>query len=85
MYFVTTKVPGYILFSMMPSERFAVGLTEQRMVHLLEKSGDRDWRVIREWPAATYSHTDFMAGLREREEPASAGDLIALLPTEMRG
>lgn len=85
MYFVTTKRPGYVLFSMTPSERFAVGLSEERMVHLLERTGDRDWKVLREWPAATYSHTDFMAGLRERDEPASAGDLIALLPSELQG
>lgn len=85
MYFVTTKRPGYVLFSMTPSERLAVGLTEERMVHLLERTADRGWKVVREWPAAKYSHTDFMAGFREREEPANAGELIALLPSGLRG
>ena len=84
MYFVTTKRPGYILFSMTPSERFAVGLTEDRTVHLLERSGERDWKVLREWPAATYSHTDFMVALRERDEPTGSDELIALLPAELR-
>jgi hypothetical protein len=83
MYFVTVKRPGYIMFCMTPSERFAVGLTEQRIVHLLERV-DRDWRLLREWPSTSYSHTDFMAGFRERDEPANAGDLIALLPTDFR-
>jgi len=84
MYFVTTKRPGYIMFAMTPSERLAVALTEARMVHLLERSGDSDWKVLREWSAERYSHTDLMAGLREREEPASAGELIGLLPSELR-
>ena len=36
MYFVTIKQPGYALFSTTPSERAAIGLTEdQKRVHVL--------------------------------------------------
>ena len=37
MYFVTTSKPDYILFSMTPSERGAVALTEERQVHVLSR------------------------------------------------
>jgi len=49
-YFVTSKRPGYALFSMTPSERAAIAVTDdQKRVHLLELVG-RDWRVHRKWP-----------------------------------
>jgi hypothetical protein len=83
MYFVTTKRDGYILFSMSPSERFAVGLTEGQRVHLLERSGN-EWKTLRDWPMSDYSHTAFMTALRHREEPATASEWVALLPENLR-
>ena len=39
MYFVTMKQPGYALFATTPSERAAIGLTDdQQHVHLCERS-----------------------------------------------
>lgn len=83
MYFVTTKRDGYVLFCMSPSERFAVGLTENKTVHLLERSG-KEWKLVREWPSAEYSHTALMSSLRQRPEPEEAAEWIALLPESLR-
>jgi hypothetical protein len=83
MYFVTTKREGYVMFCMSPSERFALGLTEQQRVHLLERSG-REWKTLREWPASDHPHTALMTALRHSEEPATASDWIALLPEKLR-
>jgi hypothetical protein len=80
MYFVTTKRVGYVLFSTTPSERVAVGLTEdQKRVHLLFKESG-DWAIVREWPVEEYSHTDLMLVLGKTEEPANAKDVLKLLP-----
>ena len=83
MYFVTTKREGYVLFSMSPSERFAVGLTEGQKVHLLERAGN-EWKILREWPTSDYPHTALMTALRHREEPATVSDWVALLPEKLR-
>jgi hypothetical protein len=83
MYFVTMKREGYVLFCMSPSERFALGLTASKMVHLLERSGT-EWKLVREWPSAEYSHTALMSSLRWRPEPKDAGEWIGLLPEPLR-
>jgi len=77
-YFVTSKRPGYALFSMTPSERAAIGVTEdQKRVHLLQRSGDA-WRVHREWPVETHSHTEIMTRLARVEEPSTIEELERL-------
>ena len=78
MYFVTTKRPGYCLFCMTPSERAAIGLTEdQKRVHLLERAGD-GWRVRHDWAVEEHSHTALMTRLAARDEPASVEELVHL-------
>jgi len=84
MYFVLTKRPEYVLFCMSPSERFAVGVSEHRVVHLLVPDPGGAWQVLREWNAEEYSHTAFMAQLRNREEPDDPEQLLALLPPNLR-
>ncbi len=84
MYFVTTKHPDYVLFCMTPSERAAIGLTEKHVVHLLARDG-ASWKVAREWPGSTYSHTDFMVALGDVEEPADPFELARYLPPQLRG
>jgi hypothetical protein len=85
MYFVTTKREGYILFCTTPSERGALGLTEKQVVHLLVREApSADWRLLREWNASQYSHTDFMASLYLVAEPADPRDLAELLPKELQ-
>lgn len=80
MYFVTIKRAGYVLFSMTPSERVAVGLTaDQKRLQLLLKEGT-GWTVIREWPVDEYSHTDLMLALGKVDEPADPKDLLNLVP-----
>lgn len=75
MYFVTIKRPGYVLFSMTPSERAAIGLADdQRHVHLLERRG-HDWAVHREWSVEQHSHTDLMTRLGRVDEPATLDEL----------
>ena len=78
MYFVTTKRPGYVLFSMTPSERAAFGVTEdQQRVHVLERAGG-EWRVHREFPMSEHSHTALMTRLAKVEEPATVEELVRL-------
>ena len=78
MYFVTTKRAGYSLFCLTPSERGAIGVTDdQRRVHVLERTGT-DWRVVRDWAVEEHSHTDLMSRLAEVEEPASIDELVRL-------
>ncbi|MFN8627971.1 MAG: hypothetical protein U0587_18610 [Candidatus Binatia bacterium] len=85
MYFVTSKRPEYILFCTTPSERAAVGLTDKQVVHLLVRpTRGEAWRVLREWTVEAYSHTDFMAQLREVSEPADPRQLVDFLPTHLR-
>jgi hypothetical protein len=77
-YFVTTKRAGYALFALTPSERAAIGVTEdQRRVHLLQRVG-AEWRVHREWPVETRSHTELMTRLALVEEPATIEELERL-------
>ena len=80
MYFVTSKRAGYVLFCMTPSGRAAIGLTEDRQVHLFERGTDGSWRTMREWPVGTLSHTDLMLALGEYDEPADPRQLLALVP-----
>lgn len=84
MYFVLAKRPQYTLFCMSPSERFAIGLTEGMVVHLLVREAQGAWQVLRQWQAAEYSHTAFMAALRNREEPGDPTQLLELLPPHLR-
>ena len=85
MYFVLTKRPGYVLFAMTPSERFAIGLgDDQATVHLFARAGDGKWQVVHEWNAAAFSHTAFMAALRPREEPQDLSEWLELLPANLR-
>ena len=79
MYFVTTKRAGYVLFSTTPSDRVAVGLTEdQKRLRLLFKEA-ADWTLVREWPVEEYSHTDLMLALAKVEEPAEPHEVLELL------
>ena len=85
MYFVTTKRSGYILFCTTPSERAALGLTEQQIVHLLvRESTGGDWTTVREWSASDYSHTDFLAALHHVDEPSDPRGLLKFLPERLR-
>ncbi len=78
MYFVTSKRPGYALFSMTPSERAAIGVTEdQKRVHLLERAGV-DWRVVHDWAVEEHSHTELMTRLGPLDEPPTVGELARL-------
>ena len=78
MYFVTSKRKGYALFSMTPSERAAIGVTEdQKRVHLLERAGT-EWRVVHDWPVEERSHTELMTRLGAVDEPATVAELVRL-------
>lgn len=85
MYFVTTSRSGYVLFCMTPSERAAVGLTDDQIVRLLVRASPAEqWRVLHEWSAKDYSHTDFMVALRDVSEPADPQQLLGFLPAHLR-
>lgn len=78
MYFVTTKRPGYVLFSMTPSERAALGVTDdQQHVQVLERAG-AEWRVHRDFAMAEHSHTELMIRLAAVDEPATVEELVRL-------
>jgi hypothetical protein len=84
MYFVTTNRAGYVLFSMTPSERAAVGLTDQHVVHLLTRpSRTAEWAVLRAWKSSDFSHTEFMAALHAVTEPADPAQLVGVLPANL--
>jgi hypothetical protein len=80
MHFVTSKRAGYVLFCMTPSGRAAIGLTEDRHVHLLERSRDGEWRTLKTWEAGGLSHTDLMLALGELDEPDDPRALLDLVP-----
>lgn len=84
MYFVTMGgQSGYVLFSMTPRGRAAVGVTDTGNVRLLAPGGSaRDWQVLREWPVKAYPHTELMLKLGGEDEPERAEDLLPLLPAE---
>jgi hypothetical protein len=83
MYFVTYGgQAGYVLFSTTPHRRAAVGITDQGSVRLLAPEPGGDWRILREWPASVYSHTELMVAMSERPEPEAAEDVLSLLPPE---
>ena len=85
MYFVTTKLDGYVMFAMTPSERAAVGLTEKQEVHLLVRSTDgASWQSIARWNGSEFSHTNFMSAWHNAAEPADAADLLSVLPKALR-
>ena len=78
MYFVTTKRPGYALFCMTPSERAAIGVTDdQRRVHLLAREGG-GWQVRHDWPVEEHSHTELMTRLGAVDEPPPVEELVRL-------
>lgn len=84
MYFVTIKRAPYVLFATTPSERAAVGLTEQQTVQLLIRGADGSWQVRHQWDAKRFSHTEFMAALHYLDEPADPEQLLDLLPAALR-
>ncbi len=78
MYFVTSKRPGYCLFCHSPSERVAVGVTDdQQRVHLLERTGTT-WDVRRDLAMSEQSHTAILVRLRRVEEPATFAEFARL-------
>ena len=80
MHFVTSKRSGYLLFCMTPSGRAAIGLTENRQVHVFQRSADGAWQILREWDADAMSHTDLMLALGDHEEPDDPRRLLDLIP-----
>jgi hypothetical protein len=77
-YFVTSKCPGYALFSLTPSERAAIGVTDdQKRVHVLERTA-AGWHVHSDWPIEQHSHTELMTRLAHVEEPATVDELVRL-------
>jgi len=86
MYFVTMGKPGYVLFSTTPRARAAIGLTDAGIVRLLAPGQERgEWRALREWKTAAFSHTDLFVLLGGLPEPERAEDLLATLPSETLG
>mgnify|MGYP000010221414 CR=1 FL=1 len=87
MYFVTMGgMSGYVLFSTTPHGKAAIGVTDTGRVRVLAPgSSAREWQVLREWPTATYSHTELMVKLGQEKEPDNAEDLLASLPAETLG
>lgn len=87
MYFVTMGgMSGYVLFSTTPRGRAAIGVTDTGKVRVLAPGeAAREWRVLREWPTAAYSHTELMVKLGGTDEPESAEDLLHALPAETLG
>lgn len=78
MYFVTIKRPGFVLFCLTPSERAAVGLTDdQQRVQILERRGS-EWVVRGEWPIDEHSHTELMQRLATVDEPATIDALVRI-------
>jgi hypothetical protein len=80
MYFVTSKCAGFVLFCMTPSGRAAIGLAEDRRVHLFARQPDGAWRTLKEWDADSLSHTDLMLELGDHEEPDAPEHLLDLVP-----
>jgi hypothetical protein len=77
-YFVTIKQAGYALFATTPSERAAIGLTDdQQHVHVCERAAG-GWRVVRDLPVDEHSHTELMIRLGRVPEPASVDELLRL-------
>jgi hypothetical protein len=86
MYFVTYGgQAGYVLFSTTPRGRAAVGITDTGRIRLLAPGAPGEWRVLREWPGSTYSHTELMLAMSERPEPDTAEEVLTLLPAETLG
>lgn len=85
MYFVTTKREGYVLFCTTPSERAALALSDQQVVHLFgRRSAGDEWQLLAQWNAGDYSATDFLATLHHVEEPADPEGLLAFVPATVR-
>lgn len=80
MHFVTSKRAGFVLFCMTPSGRAAIGLGEDRRVHLFVREADGGWRSVRDWAGETLSHTDLMLALGEHDEPHDPERLLDLVP-----
>jgi len=77
-YFVTMKRAGYCLFSVSPTERFGVGLSDdQQRLDVLERDG-ADFVVRQEWPVAQVSHTDLMLRLGAVPEPGSLAEFLRI-------
>ena len=80
MYFVTSKRAGFVLFCMTPSGRAAIGLAEDRRVHLFARESDGAWRTLKEWDSDSLSHTDLMLALGDHDEPDAPERLLDLVP-----
>jgi hypothetical protein len=77
-YFVTIKRAGYALFCMTPSERIAIGLSDdQRRVHVLART-PAGWEVRHDFAVEEHSHTDLMTRLGPVDEPATIEELVRL-------
>ena len=78
MYFVTSKLPGYSLFCMTPSERAAFAVTDdQKRVHLLARDG-KEWHVRHDWAVEEHSHTEILVRLGGVDEPGTVDELARL-------
>lgn len=65
------KQPGYCMFCVTPSERSAIGLTDdQKSVHLLERT-NAEYQVRREVTVQERSHTEIILRLGPHAEPTS--------------
>mgnify|MGYP006908349066 CR=1 FL=1 len=86
MYFVTVRQPGYVLFAMTPSELGAVALAEdQQTVRLLRRAAlGEAWESFAEWKSSELTHSDFMAAMQNRDEPATPAELLDVLPAALR-
>jgi hypothetical protein len=60
-------------------------LCESEIVRLLVRASPAEqWRVLHEWSAKDYSHTDFMVALRDVSEPPDPQQLLGFLPASLR-
>jgi hypothetical protein len=78
MFFVPVMWAGYEAACMTPSGRAALGVTHEKMIRLLGRSG-AEWRVLREWPVDRLSHTEIMTYLGEHAEPDTAEGILTLI------
>jgi hypothetical protein len=78
MFFVPVMWAGYEAACMTPSGRAALGVTHEKTVRLLARSG-AEWRVLREWPVDHLSHTEIMTNLGEHAEPDTPEGMLTLI------
>src|SRR5213593_2559345 len=62
---------------MTPSERAAIGVTDdQQRVHLLARTAT-GWDVRYDWPVGEHSHTELLTRLGPLEEPETIEELVS--------